>query len=95
MTHALGRLGRSAEKVASDAAGQAKNHLRAEHPVGHHLADQLLVPLACLAGGRFRTGTPTPHTRTNLRTLASFTGERPAVDEAHGGVEIAVPALEP
>ena len=35
-------------------------------PVGRHLADQLVLPLALAGGGSFRTLPPTQHTRTQL-----------------------------
>jgi RNA 3'-terminal phosphate cyclase (ATP) len=42
-------------------------------PVGAHMADQLLIPLA-MAGGRFRTIGPTRHTRTNIDVIQKFMG---------------------
>ena len=40
-------------------------------PVGEHLADQLLLPLA-LAGGSFRTGPASLHTTTNAAVIERF-----------------------
>jgi RNA 3'-terminal phosphate cyclase (ATP) len=38
-------------------------------PVGEHLADQLLLPLALAGGGEFLTMKPTLHTTTNIDTI--------------------------
>ncbi len=67
----FGQRGVRAETVASRAVRDARRYLDAEAPVGEHLADQLLVPLA-LAGGRFRTLKPTPHTTTNVGVIRHF-----------------------
>ena len=44
-------------------------------PVCAHLADQLLLPLALGAGGRFRTLPPTEHSRTNADIIRRFLPE--------------------
>ena len=41
-------------------------------PVGLHLADQLLIPMALSGGGSFRTVEPTEHTRTQLELIPKF-----------------------
>lgn len=68
----FGRKGVSAEEVAGEAAGQAEEYLAAGVPVGRHLADQLLVPMALAGGGSFRTLSPSPHTQTNIDVLRRF-----------------------
>ena len=69
---AFGQKGVSAETVASDACDEAEAYLRADVPVGSHLADQLLIPMALARGGTFRTVTPTSHTVTNASVIARF-----------------------
>ena len=64
----FGAPGVPAESVARDAARLAQQYLAADVPVGPYLADQLLIPIA-LAGGRFRTVAPTPHTATNIEVI--------------------------
>ena len=44
-------------------------YLRSISPLGSHLADQLLLPMALGAGGIFRTMTTTTHTRTNIDVI--------------------------
>ena len=68
----FGEKGVSAEQVATRACGQVKVWLRAGVPVGAHLADQLLVPLAVAGRGRYRTVKPTGHTRTNADVIKRF-----------------------
>ncbi len=41
-------------------------------PVGPHLADQLILPMALGKGGEFLTTTPTLHTRTNMSVIQQF-----------------------
>ena len=74
----LGARGRSAAAVANDAASQVRRYLKHKLPVGPHLADQLLIPLA-LAGGRFRAlphRQPDRHGETNLAVIEQMTGVR-------------------
>jgi RNA 3'-terminal phosphate cyclase (ATP) len=68
----FGVKGVSAEKVASDACDEAERYLAAGVPVGEHLADQLLIPMALAKCGSFRTLTPTAHTVTNARVIERF-----------------------
>ncbi len=68
----FGQRGVRAETVAEGAAEAARQFLEAGVPVGPHLADQLLIPLALGAGGTFRTTAPTPHTLTNLDVIRLF-----------------------
>ncbi len=58
--------------VASQACKEARAFIAADVPVGVHLADQLLVPLAIAGGGAFRTLAPTRHTTTNADVLRQF-----------------------
>ena len=53
-------------------AAKARKYLLCGAPVGEHLADQLLVPLAMAGGGSFRTGAPTGHTTTNAEVIRKF-----------------------
>ena len=68
----FGAKGVSAEKVAADACDEVERYLRSGAPVGSHLADQLLLPMALGAGGTFRTMKSTPHTKTNVEIIRRF-----------------------
>ena len=67
-----GEKGKSAEAVGAAVAAEARAWLDAEVPVGEHLADQLLLPMALAGGGRFVTTEPTLHTTTNARVIERF-----------------------
>jgi RNA 3'-terminal phosphate cyclase (ATP) len=68
----FGSKGVPAERVAKNAAREAQAYIDAAVPVGSHLADQLLVPLALGSGGSYVTMQPTPHTETNIETIQKF-----------------------
>ncbi len=74
----------SAETVAERACAQAKAFLDANAPVGEHLADQLLIPLAMAGGGVFRTLPPSLHTRTNAEVVERFLPVRITLREDTG-----------
>jgi RNA 3'-terminal phosphate cyclase (ATP) len=81
----FGRKGVVAEKVAEEAVARAEAFLAAGVPVGEHLADQLLVPMALAGGGAFRTVTPTAHTHTNADVIRRFLEIPIRIDRADGG----------
>ena len=68
----FGRRGISAEQVALDLSREVQEYLDSGAPVGPHLADQLLVPVALAGGGSYRTSQPTRHTRTNIEVVRTF-----------------------
>lgn len=77
----IGELGRAAEVVARAVADEAREYIAGQKPVGPYLADQLMVPLAMLAGGRYATGPLTEHARTNLAIMRTF-GAEASADES-------------
>lgn len=68
----LGERGVPAEEVARRACEEALGYLAHEAPVGEHLADQLLLPLALAGGGAFQTGPLSLHTITNMEVIGKF-----------------------
>jgi RNA 3'-terminal phosphate cyclase (ATP) len=76
----FGIKGVSAEKVASDACDEAERFLKSDVPVGSHLADQLLIPMALAGGGSFRTLSPSAHTQTNATVVRRFLDVPIAID---------------
>jgi RNA 3'-terminal phosphate cyclase (ATP) len=68
----FGRLGASAEKVASEAAGAARSYLASGALADEHLADQLLLPLALAGGGSFTATKVSLHARTNMEVISLF-----------------------
>lgn len=69
---AIGGKGIRAEEVADSAANETEKYLNNGAPVGEHLADQLLIPLALAGGGSYVTGELTEHTRTNITVIKKF-----------------------
>lgn len=61
-----------AEQVARQACTQVQKYLASGVPIGPHLADQLLLPMALSGGGSFRTLKPTRHTITNIEVIKAF-----------------------
>lgn len=82
VTTGFGRIGSSAENVASEVIRDTRNYLKSDAPVGEHLADQLLLPLAISAwqsgahrrGGEFRTTALTRHTTTHIELIQRIMG---------------------
>ena len=68
----FGQRGVSAEKVANRTVTAAQEYLALDVPVGRHLADQLLIPMAMAGGGKFRTLSPSKHTTTNIEIIKKF-----------------------
>jgi len=62
---------RDTEGVAAAALAEFRAWEALDVPVGEHLADQLLLPLA-LFGGRFRTGPLSLHAQTNIDIIQHF-----------------------
>lgn len=68
----FGEKGLPAEAVADSVVREAREYIAGGAPVGGHLADQLLVPMALAGGGSFRTAAPTRHTETNAEIIGRF-----------------------
>ena len=68
----FGQKGVPAEIVAQTAADEAAAYLGSGVPVGTHLADQLLLPMALGNGGQFVTMSPSDHTSTNIDVIRRF-----------------------
>jgi len=89
----FGERGVSGESIAEAVARETTRYLSADVPVGEHLADQLLLPLALGAGGVFRTLRPTPHFHSQVDLLRLFLGCSVLVhEEEHGAWRVEVPA---
>ena len=92
----FGERGLPAETVARRALDCAQEYLRSDVPVGEHLADQLLLPLALAGGGSFTTLKPTLHSTTNAEVIAMFLPVRIAFEPAaHGGTRVSLSSCAP
>jgi len=83
----IAQMGKSAESVATGAAKGLRGYLASTAPVGAHLADQLLLPMALAGGGVFHTLTITDHTETNMALIEQFLPVKFTVDEVSPGVK--------
>lgn len=81
----FGERGVKAETVAARTVAEARRYLEADVPVGQHLADQLLLPMALAGGGSFRTQPLTRHTRTNMEVIKQFIDVRMESRELEDG----------
>lgn len=86
-----GEKGLRAELVAERACAEVDRYLAANVPVGEHLADQLLLPMAVAGGGQFRTMAPLSlHATTNIETIRHFLDVPIRVEEKNGIAEVSV-----
>ncbi|MFO0873380.1 MAG: RNA 3'-terminal phosphate cyclase [Phycisphaerales bacterium] len=86
----FGAQGVPAEKVAHQAADEALAWIAADVPVGPHLADQLLLPMALAGAGRFTTSSLSPHATTNIEVIERFLAARFHTSELDGRVLVAL-----
>lgn len=84
----FGEKGLRAERVAQYACEEMEAFLRAGVPVGEHLADQLLLPLAVAGGGRFRCAPLSSHAITNIDTIGRFLDVPIRVEPEAGGTVV-------
>lgn len=68
----FGQRRKRAEDVAEELVAEVQAYIATNAPVGEHLADQLLLPMALAGGGRFRTGPLSLHTTTNIEVIQRF-----------------------
>jgi RNA 3'-terminal phosphate cyclase (ATP) len=78
----FGDKGVKAEVVARRAVKETAGYLASGAPVGEHLADQLIIPLALAGGGAFRTAGLSMHTRTNIDVISNFVSTTVETDES-------------
>ena len=67
-----GERGLSAEQVVKRLVSEFRTYQLCTAPVGPHLADQLMIPMALANEGQFVTTDITEHTRTNARVIEAF-----------------------
>jgi RNA 3'-terminal phosphate cyclase (ATP) len=86
----FGERGVRAETIAGDAAAQMLEYLSHAAPVGEHLADQLLLPMALARGGSFTTTTESQHLRSNVLIVERFTQRRVISEAVDGGHRVSI-----
>lgn len=68
----FGEKGVRAEVVGKNVAEEVGRYIAHGAPVGEHLADQLLLPMALAGEGSFVSGPLTLHTETQIATIKRF-----------------------
>jgi RNA 3'-terminal phosphate cyclase (ATP) len=82
---AFGQKGVPAEEVAGEAWREAETYLASTAPVGTHLADQIMLPMAIAAShgcsSAYRTLPLSEHGRTHLAVIDQFLDVRTSVEQ--------------
>lgn len=81
----FGEQGVPAPAVADEAVKLCREYLAAGVPVGHYLADQLMLLLALARGGGFRTMPLSRHSTTHIDLIAKFLDVRVTVEPGENG----------
>lgn len=68
----FGERGVAAEKVADGVAKSVRSYLARGVPVWHHLADQLMLPMALAGAGGYKTGKLSSHAQSNAEVIERF-----------------------
>ncbi|WP_009966041.1 RNA 3'-terminal phosphate cyclase [Verrucomicrobium spinosum] len=87
LSSSVAQMGRSAEQVGSTAAKGLIKYLENDAPVGVHLADQLLLPLALAGKGSFTTFALSRHTMSNMALIPKFLEVAFEVEEKERGMK--------
>jgi RNA 3'-terminal phosphate cyclase (ATP) len=90
----FGRLGASAESVATEAVKEARAYLVSSAAAGEHLADQLLLPFALAGGGMFTATRLNRHARTNMQVISTFLTVKFVTCEETGRIRVEVAARD-
>ena len=85
LTSAFGETNVTAERVGRRAAKSMKDFVGCGAPVGRHLADQLLLPLALAGSGGFTTMVPDDHVPTNISVIRQFLPVDIRIEESDRG----------
>jgi RNA 3'-terminal phosphate cyclase (ATP) len=91
----FGQKGVRAEDVANETIAEVRKYLSADVPVGRHLADQIMIPIALAGSGRFRTLPLSRHSTTNLEVISLFLDLNASVEKSEGkAVEVKMEARQ-
>ena len=88
LTSSFGEMNVSAEQVGRRAAKALADFIGADAPVGRHLADQLLLPMALAGSGGFTTVAPDDHVPTNISVIGKFLPLKFKVEPADRGKRV-------
>lgn len=83
-----GEFNQSRTVVAKRVIGMVKSYQKYAAPVWRFLVDQLLLPMALGAGGKFLTVSPSQHTETNIAVIRKFMNVQIDVNNLQNGQHI-------
>lgn len=72
-------------KLINSLIQEVRTYLCSFAPVGEHLADQLMLPLALSGKGKYRAVKESSHTRTNFNVIDQFLPGRLTIDHHENG----------
>jgi RNA 3'-terminal phosphate cyclase (ATP) len=78
----------TAERIGTTVGKLMKHFLSSGAPVGRHLADQLLLPMALAGGGSFSTMIPDNHVTTNLEVIEKFLPITSTIEDSGRGIRV-------
>lgn len=94
---AFGEKSVSAEEVARAVLREVQTYLAHRAPVGEHLADQLMIPMALAAlqgkSGQYWASSLSEHTLTNAKVIEQFLPLRIAMEPLDGGTLVGCAAI--
>ncbi|MES2658744.1 MAG: RNA 3'-terminal phosphate cyclase [Verrucomicrobiota bacterium] len=85
LSSSFGETNVTAERVGQRAAKSLQDFISSGVPVGRHLADQLLLPMALAGGGSFTTMVPDDHVPTNISVIEKFLSVRFTIEDGERG----------
>ena len=85
ITSGCAERGISAEKLGQRLGRSMKTFLGTKALMGHHLADQLLLPMALAGKGSFITSAPGNHVPTNISIIEQFLAVKFSIEDQGGG----------
>lgn len=85
LSSSFGETNVTAERVGHRAAKFLQDFIGSQAPVGRHLADQLLLPLALAGSGSFTTMIPDDHVSTNCSIIEKFLPVRFQIEKSNQG----------
>ena len=88
LTSSFGETNVTAERVGRRAAKSIQDFISSGTPIGRHLADQLLLPMALAGSGGFTTMVPDDHVPTNISVIEKFLPVKFQIAQADRGKRV-------
>ena len=86
----FGQVNITADKIGHHTGRALSQFVQSRAPVGPHLADHLLLPMALVGVGSFLTTLPDDHVRTNISVIEKFLSVKFAAEVVDRRTKISV-----